>query len=143
MANFRVLFGGKWKARNVALPPTWSAEEKAAMVRESLGPGKTVSMVARQHGVNPNQLFHCKKLYQGRSLSGVSAGEEVVSASELADRSSRFASSAAAWKEDHRSCTRHHVPLLHLDHSMGMAERLPHLNESRHAIDRLPSGRKG
>ncbi|CAG9186976.1 IS3 family transposase ISBcen6 [Cupriavidus pampae] len=55
------------------------------MVRESLEPGKTVSMVARQHGVNPNQLFHWKKLYQGGSLSAVSAGEEVVPASELAD----------------------------------------------------------
>jgi transposase len=63
----------------------WSAEEKAAMVRESLEPGKTVSMVARQHGVNPNQLFHWKKLYQDGSLSAVSAGEEVVPASELAD----------------------------------------------------------
>jgi transposase-like protein len=42
----------------------WSAEEKLAMVRESFEPGKTVSMVARQHGINPNQLFHWRKLYQ-------------------------------------------------------------------------------
>jgi transposase len=42
-------------------------------------------MVARQHGVNPNQLFHWKKLYQDGSLSAVSAGEEVVPASELSD----------------------------------------------------------
>ncbi len=40
-------------------------------------------MVARQHGVNPNQLFHWRKLYQDGSLSAVSAGEEVVPASEL------------------------------------------------------------
>jgi transposase len=40
------------------------------MVRESCEPGKTVSMVARQHGVNPNQLFHWRKLYQDGSLSG-------------------------------------------------------------------------
>ena len=63
----------------------WSAEEKLAMVRESCEPGKTVSMVARRHGVNPNQLFHWRKLYQDGSLSAVSAGEEVVPASELAD----------------------------------------------------------
>lgn len=63
----------------------WSAEEKLAMVKESFEPGKTVSMVARQHGVNPNQLFHWRKLYQGGSLSVVSAGEEVVPASELAE----------------------------------------------------------
>jgi len=42
-------------------------------------------MVARQHGVNPNQLFHWRKLYQDGSLSAVKAGEEVVPASELAD----------------------------------------------------------
>ena len=40
-------------------------------------------MVARQHRVNPNQLFHWRKLYQDGSLSAVSAGEEVVLASEL------------------------------------------------------------
>jgi transposase len=63
----------------------WSAEEKLAMVRQSFEPGKTVSMVARQHGVNANQLFHWRKLYQDGSLSAVSAGEEVVPASELGD----------------------------------------------------------
>jgi transposase len=63
----------------------WSSDEKLAMVRESLEPGKSVSMVARQHGVNPNQLFHWRKLYQNGSLSAVSAGEEVVPASELSD----------------------------------------------------------
>jgi transposase len=63
----------------------WSVEEKLAMVRESLEPGKTVSMVARQHGVNPNQLFHWRKLYQDGSLPVVSAGEEVVPASELSE----------------------------------------------------------
>lgn len=35
--------------------------------------------------MNPNQLFHWRKLYQDGSLSAVKAGEEVVSASELAD----------------------------------------------------------
>jgi transposase len=63
----------------------WSTDEKLTMVRESFEPGKTVSMVARQHGVNPNQLFHWRKLYQNGSLSAVSAGEEVVPASELND----------------------------------------------------------
>lgn len=63
----------------------WSAEEKLAMVRESFEPGRTVSMVARQHGVNPNQLFHWRKLHQDGGLSAVSAGEEVVPASELSD----------------------------------------------------------
>jgi transposase len=34
---------------------------------------------------DPNQLFHWRKLYQDGSLSAVSAGEEVVPASELGD----------------------------------------------------------
>jgi len=62
-----------------------SADEKLMMVRESFEPGKSVSMVALQHGVNPYQLFHWRKLYQDGSLSAVSAGEEVVPASELSD----------------------------------------------------------
>lgn len=55
------------------------------MVRESFEPGHSVSLVARQHGINPNQLFHWRKLYQDGSLSAVSAGEAVVPASELAE----------------------------------------------------------
>lgn len=62
-----------------------TAEQKLAMVRESFEPGKSVSLVARQHGVNPNQSFHWRKLYQDGSLSALKAGEEVVPASELAD----------------------------------------------------------
>lgn len=58
----------------------WSVEEKLAMVRASHEPGKTVSMVARQHGVNPNQLFHWRKLYQDGGLSAVGADEQVVAA---------------------------------------------------------------
>jgi transposase len=55
------------------------------MVRESLKPGKSVSMIARQHGVNPSHLFHRRKLYRAGSLSAVKAGEEVVPPSDLAD----------------------------------------------------------
>ncbi|BFO02768.1 hypothetical protein KNHN1_11460 [Pseudomonas guariconensis] len=32
----------------------WSVEEKLAMVRESLEPGQSVSVVARRNGINPN-----------------------------------------------------------------------------------------
>lgn len=63
----------------------WSVEEKLSMVRESLEPGNSVSVVARRNGINPNQLFQWRKLYQDGSLSAVSAGEAVVPASELAD----------------------------------------------------------
>ncbi|WP_414860457.1 IS3 family transposase [Pseudomonas poae] len=63
----------------------WSPEQKLAMVRESLEPGQSVSLVARRNGINANQLFLWRKLYQDGSLSAVSAGEAVVPASELSD----------------------------------------------------------
>ena len=53
----------------------WSPEQKPAMVRESLEPGQIVSVVARRNGINANQLFLWRKLYQDGSLSAVSAGE--------------------------------------------------------------------
>jgi transposase len=35
----------------------WSAQEKAAIVAESLADGAVVSEVARRHGLNPQQVF--------------------------------------------------------------------------------------
>ena len=61
----------------------WSASEKLAMVRETYEPGMTVSLVARRHGVNPNQVFHWRKLERVGALTAVSAGEMVVPAAEL------------------------------------------------------------
>ena len=40
----------------------WSAEEKAALVRETYEPGMNVSLVARKHGVGASQLFNWRKL---------------------------------------------------------------------------------
>ena len=60
----------------------WSAEEKAAIVQETYAPGMSVSLVARRHGVAPNQLFRWRRLYAEGALSAVGAGEEVVPASE-------------------------------------------------------------
>jgi len=62
----------------------WTAAEKIQMVRETLEPGVSVSLVARRHGINPNQLFHWRRLYHDGSLASVEAGEPVVPASELA-----------------------------------------------------------
>src|SRR5579863_1581971 len=41
----------------------WSAEEKAQIVQETYAPGMSVSLVARQHGVAPNQVFKWRQLY--------------------------------------------------------------------------------
>jgi transposase len=63
----------------------WSPEKKLAIIRESYEPGKSVSLVARLHGVNPNQLFQWRKLHQDGALSAVAAGEAVVPASQFAE----------------------------------------------------------
>jgi transposase len=60
----------------------WSAEEKAQIVQETYAPGMSVSLVARQHGIAPNQVFTWRRLYAEGALSAVGAGEEVVPASE-------------------------------------------------------------
>lgn len=61
----------------------WSVAEKMSMVRETYEPGMSVSLVARRHGVNPNQLFQWRKLEKAGALTAVGAGEQVVPAGEL------------------------------------------------------------
>ena len=52
------------------------------MVEETFAPGMTVSLVARQHGVAPNQLFTWRRLVAHGSLTAAGSGEEVVPASD-------------------------------------------------------------
>jgi transposase len=68
-----------------------SAEERRLIVEETLEPGASVARVARKHGVNANQVFAWRRLYeQGRlSTSGsaltllpVSVAEEPVTVQE-------------------------------------------------------------
>lgn len=58
-------------------------QEKIAIVQQSLEPGMTVSHVARLHNLNANQVFLWRKQYQDGSLTAVTAGGDVVPASEL------------------------------------------------------------
>src|SRR5690242_16813797 len=60
----------------------WNASEKVRMVEETFAPGMTVSLVARQHGVAPNQLFTWRRLVAQGSLTAAGSGEEVVPASD-------------------------------------------------------------
>jgi transposase len=61
--------GGKRRYRTV--------EEKLRIVEETLAAETSVAVVARRHGVNANQLFHWRKLYQSGLL--VPPGGEPVS----------------------------------------------------------------
>ena len=46
---------------------SWSAEQKAAIVAESLAGVESVSAVARRHGLTPPQLFAWRRQLRGRS----------------------------------------------------------------------------
>jgi len=61
----------------------WSPEEKRAILEEAEQPGNSLSAVARKYGVNPNQLFHWRKLMRQGALVAVAADEHVVPASEV------------------------------------------------------------
>ncbi len=62
------------------------------MVEETFAAGMTVSLVARQHGVAPNQLFTWRRLVAQGSLTAAGSGEEVVPASDYrALQSARYA----------------------------------------------------
>ena len=51
----------------------WSAAEKVAMVAETHEAGVTVSLVARRHGVAPNQLFTWRRLVAQGALTAARA----------------------------------------------------------------------
>lgn len=51
-------------------------EEKRRIVEETLASEASVAMVARRHGVNANQVFHWRKLYQAGLLGTLSSEAE-------------------------------------------------------------------
>mgnify|MGYP000977016590 FL=1 len=61
----------------------WTAQEKKRIVEEAEQPGMSISFVARQYGIHPNQLFSWRKLAHEGAFTAVRAGEEVVPLSEL------------------------------------------------------------
>jgi len=51
-------------------------EEKRRIVEETLESETSVAIVARRHGVNANQVFHWRKLYQAGLLGSLSSDAE-------------------------------------------------------------------
>jgi transposase len=45
-----------------------TTEEKRRIVEQTLSSGLSVASVAREHGVNANQVFYWRKLYRGGQL---------------------------------------------------------------------------
>lgn len=48
-------------------------EFKRAVVEETLRPGVSVALTAREHGVNANQVFHWRKLHREGQLGDASS----------------------------------------------------------------------
>ena len=49
----------------------WSEQKKAGIFQETYAPGMSVSLVARRHGIAPNQLFRWwRALRRGRVVGG-------------------------------------------------------------------------
>jgi transposase len=54
----------------------WTTEEKRRIVEQTLSSSLSVASLARQHGMNANQLFYWRKLYRAGQL-----GEEMSAGS--------------------------------------------------------------
>jgi transposase len=63
-----------------------SADERRRIVEETLVPGTSVAAVARAHGINDNQVFAWRKLYQTGLLGSTSS----TSVSQASVRSVRL-----------------------------------------------------
>jgi transposase len=46
----------------------WTTDEKRRIVEQTIVSDVSVATVARQHGVNANQVFYWRKLYQAGQL---------------------------------------------------------------------------
>ena len=68
----------------------WTPEQKLEIVKQTNEPGRSVSYVARQHGLTAAQLFQWRKAYLEGSLVAVGANETVVPASELQEAMRRI-----------------------------------------------------
>ena len=55
-----------------------SKHERRQIVEESLQPGASVAVIARQHQVNANQVFHWRKLYREGRLDPTRASAQLV-----------------------------------------------------------------
>jgi transposase len=61
----------------------WAPSEKRAIVQETYEQGATVSLVARRHGIAPNQLFYWRRRMEDGALTAVGSEEKVVPESRV------------------------------------------------------------
>jgi len=53
----------------------WTVKEKRRIVELTISSSQSVASLARQHGVNANQVFYWRKLYHAGQLGGESAAD--------------------------------------------------------------------
>ncbi len=58
-----------------------SADERRRIVEETLLPGTSVAVIARAHGVNANQVFAWRKMYQAGRLGSAAQPSSLQSSS--------------------------------------------------------------
>ena len=68
----------------------WAPAEKQSIVMETYEPGKTVSYVARLHGIAPSQLFYWRRKMKEGALVGVGKEETVYPESEKKELEARI-----------------------------------------------------
>jgi transposase len=74
----------------------WTVDDKARIVEETLDPGASVSVVARRHGLTPQQLFGWRREARRRSEVSEDAGPSFIPAMvELASTHRRRRQQAA------------------------------------------------
>lgn len=56
----------------------WTTGEKRQIVEQTLSSGLSLASVARQHGVNANQVFYWRKLYRAGQLGNNDVAEQPV-----------------------------------------------------------------
>ena len=61
MRRIEVITGGDGRRR-------WTVDEKARIVAETLDPGAVVSVIARRHGLTPQQLFAWRREARRRTV---------------------------------------------------------------------------
>jgi transposase len=66
----------------------WSYETKRRIVEETLQPGSSVSVVARQNDVNANLVFFWRKLYRQGRLGKSSGDQSFIQVGVVGGRSS-------------------------------------------------------
>lgn len=67
----------------VARRRRFTAEQKVAVVEETMQPGMSISYVARRHGLSPSLVFRWRRLMTDGGHEAVRADDDVVPASEV------------------------------------------------------------